>query len=186
MLWVKDNFVDPELERELALKAQFQDFEYEGFRYPGIAPVIEDSSAIDRIAAIIGAPVLNSSIFYRYYGREMKQQGFIHSDANIAKFTAVVFLSEPKSNECGLALWKHKESKTCSFPDQKTLDKFGGWERFRDEGFDQSKWWMTHFVPMVPGRIVIFPGAQWHSRYPQPVDNSEVKDARLIKVFFCR
>lgn len=179
MIWVVDDFADGEAERAKALGSKFEDLEYDGFRYPGMSKT-EDVENTDKIAALISTPIINASVLYRYYAVGMKQEGFIHSDASVARYTGILFLSHPKTEKDGLALWKHKET---------GMDHYTGsadWERLRDEGFDESKWWMTEFVPMRMGRLAVFPAARWHSRYPQPVDNSGPDDGRLIKVFFCR
>lgn len=179
MVFVVDDFLDGAIEREKALASDFEPMSYEGFAYPGISET-QDVESVNKISGFCQTPFKSATVLYRYYSKDMKQQGFIHSDASVANYTGIVFLSPPKTDFDGLCLWRHKETGTDSY--------FGSedWEKFRDDGFDQTKWHMLEFVPIKMGRLVLFPAMNWHSRYPFEVTETEPKDARLIKVFFCR
>lgn len=188
MLIVADDFLNAEEERKIALGAEYSDMHYEQFSYPGLSQVYDDNN-VARIGEMTGEKFKSATVMYRYYAEKMKQVGYIHSDANVASYTGIVYLSEAKSYKCGLALWKHKATGLIAYPTVEQEKELGGteiWKGFLADGFDESKWFMTHFVPMVPGRLVLFPGANWHSRYPYEQPTDKIEDARLIKVFFCR
>lgn len=101
----------------------------------------------------------------------------IHSDMGWGTHAAVLYLADGDS---GTAFWRHDATGAESIQPG-DFDLFakidGDWD-------SPEKWTQTAFVPMQMGRLVIYDGSRFHSRWPFEAFGSTKHDGRLIAVAF--
>lgn len=182
MVLVLDDFLlFPRVEREKALHAEYKPFESQGMLYPGIAPVEDDEDGELIRKLIPGGWTGEVTCFYRRFLESDPQGTFIHNDAALAKFTALIYLNEKEQYQGGSAFWKHKATQIESQPESGDESLFA---ELRKDGLDEKKWERLSFVKMQFNRLVLFDSKLFHSRYPKQNFGDKTSNARLLKVFF--
>lgn len=185
-----DDFLgDPWGERNHALSCEYATLEHNGLNYRGIG-MLGFAAELPKLEKICGESFKQPQIMFRRYLEDEQNETYIHSDILIGKFTGILFLNTPDQCRGGMAFWRHKrygfDSPYFELPDDWiSADNF--WKKIYEDGFDESKWEMTELIPMKFNRLVLFPSARFHSRYPQAVPfGSTTESARIIKVYFLK
>jgi hypothetical protein len=147
--WVVDDFlIVPHTVRRMALDATYQDVVVGGATYPHIAPT--DLNPYERFAEIMDMPNEGKGMeFFRYYLEDDTLPSYIHHDASLSKWSAILYLNEPKQCAGGTAFWQPKER----------LNESELWKK----GHDSSAWLQTDVVRMKFNRLLIFESSRWHS-----------------------
>lgn len=188
---IVDNFLaDPQAERERALSATYETKHHRDLTYRGIS-LTDDEGQREQIALMLGlAPKGKWEVFWRRYLKSEKNETYIHNDALIGTYTAILFLNTPEQCKGGTAFWMHKLYKWSYQPTVEELPPLGlkdtpeFWKTVLDDGFDESKWEMMDYAPMAFNRLILFNSRAFHSRYPQEAFGDDTATGRLIKVFF--
>lgn len=188
---VQDGFFDdPVGERNAALAADFKTVEHNGVTYRGIA-LVDDKVHGERIEQMLGEKMDGARTVYwrRNLARE-ENETYIHSDVQIGTYTAVAYLTPRELCQGGTAFWRHKKYGWTRQPTKDEMRALGlpdtpeFWQEIYQDGFDESKWDLLDVAEMKWNRLVIFPSAHFHSRYPKESFGRAPDDGRLIKVFF--
>jgi hypothetical protein len=188
---VIDNFLaDPMAEREKALAASYVPVNHNGIDYRGIA-LTEDVENRERIAKTLGIEANGDwTTFWRRNLEGEASETYIHSDAMIGDYSAILYLSLPEHCRGGTAFWRHKLYGWYMQPTLEEVEALGLddtpalWDSVYQDGFIEKKWEMVDYVPMAFNRLIIFHSKRFHSRYPKESFGGAVSDGRLIKVFF--
>lgn len=190
MILVRNNFLaDPKAERERALAAVYETIQHNGLTYRGMSEQAEGPECAE-IRAILGFHRGKIVTGYRRYLADEENETYIHSDANIAKWTAVLYLNEPDQCQGGTAFWRYRPYNWVGLPTAEGLaaqgleDEPSLWDRVLADGHDERKWEMHNYVPLGWNRLILFDSRLFHSRYPKRSFGTSVADARLIKLFF--
>lgn len=190
---VENFFEDPIKEREKALSKVYEHAKYSGEGYrvdvPGVSRT-EDEYSWFKIEETLGVTFSEKLCFYRRYLSEEWKETYIHSDDGMASFTGIAFLNTPEQCAGGTAIWKHQKYRLQSNPTLGELlsvginspEKF--FEDVHKDGFEEKNWEMVDFAEMRFNRLILFPSALYHSRYPMRSFGTGLGDSRLIKVFF--
>lgn len=189
--WIFDDFLkDPLAERELALSQEFKAIAHNGLKYRGIS-LTEDPKSVKRIERKVGAKFSEVVVMHRRYLQDEVNETYIHSDVDIATFTAILFLNLPEQCRGGTAFWRNRKYGFESHPSKGELEKRGIkeeglFEEIYEDGFDESKWELLEVTPMKFNRLIVFWSPRYHSRYPMKAFGTEICNSRLVKVFFCK
>lgn len=188
-----DNFLEnPDEERKKALSSTYETQIHNGLTYHGISRC-EDPRSQMKILELLGITPKSTNkwiTFFRRYMKDEVKETFIHPDAEIGQITALLYLNEPKQCFGGTAFWKHKLYKWHMQPFIHELEPLGLkdepklWKSILEDGFDESKWKMVDYIPMLYNRLIVFDSRLFHSRYPKTSFGSTIDNARLVKVFF--
>lgn len=190
MILVRNNFLaDAHAEREKALAATYETITHNGLTYRGMSEQPEGPECAE-IRATLGFHRGKIVTGYRRYLEGEENETYIHSDANIAKWTGVLFLNPPDQCKGGTAFWRYRPCNWIGLPTKEELaiqgvdDTQETWDRILAEGHHERHWQMHDYVPMGWNRLLLFDSRLWHSRYPKRAFGTKTDDARLIKLFF--
>lgn len=176
-------------ERERALSAVYKTETHNGLTYRGISET-EDDKQFESIRKILGFEKGNFTCIWRRYLEDEENETYIHSDAEIGTFTGILFLNPPEQCYGGTAFWKYKQYGWEKHPGKEELEALGLkdepelWQRILKDGFDEFHWDMIEYVPMEFNRLILFHSPSFHSRWPKKAFGKDLKDGRLVKVFF--
>lgn len=181
MYLIKDDFYNDQhfdWEHATALSVNYRDVISQGVTFPGIYQDEQDLVTLNEINKLIDIPLTYSiAPFFRRYLHSDAQPTFIHTDIQMADYTAVVFM-----NKCsgGMAFWRHKETGAQAASPLST--KFN--PIYDQDTNDVSKWHLFDVVECKPNRLVLFDASLFHSRWPQNSWTSDEDNVRLVKVAF--
>lgn len=188
-----DNFhPDPERLREAVLKSEFKDeIGPDGANYTGISKY-EDTSLFELLAAAVHAPIIPRLPVWRLTLAGEKAHTFVHADRICGGYAAVLYLNTPEQcrrHFSGTAFWKHSGTGFEAMPSEAEITAnghdpvaFNAW--MEGEWRRRDVWEMTSFARMMFNRIVIYPTAQFHSRYPFEAFGDDKHTGRLIFAAF--
>lgn len=174
---VFDDFLaDPETYRRAALEREYKSYEFPevGVTFHGIAQPAPAEVPLRLVKAFPGiTPTLS---FFRRSPAGQEEPHFIHTDADMGDWTALLYLNPDPPPEDGTAFWIHKP----------TGERENAAPHLRSaEGMTPSPdlWMRWRTVRAKFNRLVIFPAAYFHSR---AIFNNWGEDdgARLTQVTF--
>lgn len=163
--------------RERALAGGFHTVEHGGVHYHGIGVDLESDlyfGLTGRLQAEVGFTVEHKLSFFRLNTRHDLPSTYIHADSAEAEYAAVLYLTLPEQCRGGTAFWRHRESGTV----QPQMDANA--RRLNEDGLDEGKWELMFMAGMAFNRVIVYPGALFHSRYPQQTWGEGPEDGRLI------
>ena len=174
MIHVFDNFLDEPLRyRDDALKLEYQTHTFPEATFHGIALGGRTGEVPAKLSGIFRdtRPTLT---FLRKSPIGQVEPHFIHSDIDMGKWSAVLYLTPETASGDGTSFWTFKQTGEIQSMIPHHLSK---------EGTDPSLWNLRLWVPALFNRLVVFPSSWFHSR--SIFDNyGEGKDARLTQVTF--
>ena len=192
MIQVIENFLpDAHTERERALAATYRTTVHNDLTYRGISEQDEGPECA-RLRQVLNFEGGHITTGYRRYLEDEENETYIHADADIADWTGVLFLSRPEDSRGGTAFWRYRPYNWLGVPTKEMLleqgldDAPNLWKRVLTEGQEERHWQMWDYVPMGFNRLVLFPSALFHSRYPKRAFGTETADSRLIKFYFIK
>lgn len=156
-------------------------YTYKGWRryeHPGFKQIMESrlSNAVDGPVSII----LHSFVVATK-GVETTQ--WIHSDLGMGEYAAVLHLHKHPG---GTAFWKHREigddHVTQWMIDNAGPDKIAA--KLREEGQNEDAWEMTSLAGAKFNRLVVYPSALFHSRWPKDNLGDTPEEGRITWVAF--
>jgi hypothetical protein len=166
--------------RAKALARTFAPYEYKDHVYDGVG-VDDDFRAWDLVAGNFGAPIRPELSFFRATMDGHRHTTYIHADTVCAKWAGVLYLSSPPPGiKSGTAFWRHRDFGDY-LPEDVTVEEA---EQLNAEGETEDAWEMTDFCEMVPGRLILYPAARFHSPYPKNGWGMTPDTARLIWACF--
>lgn len=171
---VFDNFLpNPEAYREAALDMSFQSFHFEHCVFHGIATLPLDGPVTMRIREMFpfAYPTLS---FFRKSPAGQVEPHFIHTDADMGKWSAILYLNPTPPAGDGTAFWTHTETQAIesSEPHERS-----------DEGRTTAGWTLRRTVEAQFNRLAVFPSTLFHSRSIYG-NWGRGDDARLTQVVF--
>lgn len=176
-----------DLIRDEALKLDYTPREHEGKTYTGIGTGFDPQLAplIERAFGRVYLPKLE---FFRL-GLEKGTETtiWIHADISVrSEYAALLYCSRPTGPMQGTAFWRHKEMGIDRVPDlaepfKKQWSASHG-PKLDSEGNDESKWDQTGLIGFKYNRLVIYPAAYFHSRFPRDTWGNKADEGRLL---FC-
>lgn len=161
MIYYIDNFLpDVKAHIEFAKKQNYQDVDAHGTPFPGFAP--SNSPEIWKLieTEMVGKVIPKAEAF-RVTNYNIYSPTFIHEDSSMSEYAAILYLTEPETEEDGTAFYNYIGDHPIDFN-------------------DLSKWERTQLVQQKVNRLLIFPSALAHSRFPK----ERSANNRLIQVFF--
>lgn len=176
---VLDNLLpDPLAYRAEALSRTFQDVPIGDAVFKGIA--FAPHTALGAILASSGPGLVPTLSFFRQSPAGQLEPNYIHTDLDMGDWTAILYLTEHPPAEDGTAFWRWKTTgavaSTSGATDASNQAEWVAWR-------DQAQWECWARVPAVFNRLVLFPGAYYHSR--ALMENYGTGDqSRLTQVVF--
>lgn len=106
---------------------------------------------------------------------------FAHADVACGDYAALVYLNPPEQCKGGTAFFKHLASGRNRLPDEMTEE-----ERLAIEAdwYKMDAWMPESMVGMKFNRLLVYPTAMYHSRFPHEGFGTGREDGRLIWVAF--
>jgi hypothetical protein len=175
MIRVFDDFVaEPEAYRAAALAGEFRSFHFPEATFHGIS--IADTNEVPvRIAQRFpGAePTLS---FFRKSPAGQTEPHFIHTDADMGEWSAILYLSPDPPAEDGTSFWTHRETNAVesAVPHERS-----------EEGRSTEGWILRRTVSAKFNRLVVFRSTLFHSRAIH-ANWGDGDEARLTQVTFGR
>lgn len=176
---VFDNFIaDPESYRREALKLEYRSYEFPdvGVTFHGIAQPVPADVCV-KLARMFPAAVPTLSVFRRSPAGQTEPH-YIHTDADMGEWTALLYLNPDPPAGDGTAFWRYKPTGEIENETPHARSAAGMtpapelWERWR-------------LVKAKFNRLVLFPSTYLHSR--AIFGNwGAGEDARLTQVTFGR
>ena len=108
----------------------------------------------------------------------MKQNTFIHSDAGISQYSAIVGLGEQEYYNGHLAFWRHRRTGWTEPDDSDSA----GMDLIAANGLDEKYWERTRLIELIPNRCVVYRAALFHSRYPKDWAADQPKRIQVLFV----
>ena len=188
-LIIVDGFYpEPKKIRAAALAQDFGDAEHKDTKYPGVGLNVPDSALRwDLVSEAVGfeadpARYEDRDVTFFRLGEEGDTTtSWIHADTGMdAEWAAICYLSEPESPRSGTAFWMHRETGLHTLPPDLEKNQL---EVFDLHGQDRRHWAPTALANQAFNRLVAFPTARFHSRWPRDVAGKGA-EGRLIQVFF--
>lgn len=186
-----DNFhPSPDAISRVARTLSYEEHEYDGHPFKGIAGGYSPEGAEQLISSILGKVKIDMEYFRLGVGNDITN--YIHADNGISQWAAVWYLSTPPPGViAGTAFWKHKELGLDRMPNQEWLTQNA---MTADEvvailirdNMDESKWEMAGLIGQKYNRIAIYQTGLFHSRYPKDAWGHDINDGRLVWTSFCR
>jgi hypothetical protein len=172
--------------RQHALDKGFQNYEYMQGVYQGTGlDCLPDVK--ERISDVVGGPIEVKIQAFRSGHEKTDLHTNIHADNPIAKWAFVYFLNLPEQCRGGTAFYRLKKTGWDTMPTQPQLDEAGlDMEWMRKAWGDESYWDLVSIAGMKFNRLIFYPTAYFHSRYPLKGWGPEEKpeEARLVQVGF--
>lgn len=183
-LFVIDNAL-PEHEfiraAEYSKSADYQDHEYQGIKYSGLAP----ADPVDLRPLLENFFKMKVRIQLQYFRLGLAVESApsrIHADTAVpAAWATVLYLNAPQECYGGTAFWKHKWLGLDRLPretDQDVVDVVNG------DGDKLEKWEMGTVVAMRTNRLIIYPTEYFHSRFPLNALGENADTGRRVHVSF--
>lgn len=151
---VIDDFLpQPVAYRARALSLEYKTVKFETCEFQGIAPAFDNEVPL-RIQETFpqATPTLS---FFRRSPEGQEEPHFIHTDADMGEWTAILYLNPKPPAGDGTTFWRHIESGT----DQSTEPG-----ALLAEGLTADGWKPRHTVEARFNRLVVFPASLYHSR----------------------
>lgn len=153
--------------RNKALGLQFN--EILGFK--GIAPVAGNDWFVNAIEANMGLPIKINHSFFRKSPHGQIEPNYIHTDADMGMYTAILYLNYTHPEEDGTLFWRNRSSNSLVG------------DVTSEEGKRAEEWELIKRVPMRFNRALIFDSRLFHSRGLE-LNFGEGEGARLIQTVF--
>lgn len=167
--------LDPKAYREKALALPFRSFEFEKCTFHGIA-TIDTGSAIPSLITDLFPNAMPTLSFFRKSPQGQKEPHFIHTDADMGDWSAILYLNPEPPAEDGTLFWTHAATGTIGSDIEHERS---------EEGRTPEGWVMRRAIQAEFNRLVLFPSRLFHSRAIH--DNWGSGDgARLTQVTFGR
>lgn len=176
---VIDGFLeDPESYRAFALRGQFESFKFETCTFHGISPVLQGSAVLrDPVvptklqSTFLARPTLS---FFRKSPRGQTEPHFIHTDADMGRWSAILYLNPDAPAEDGTSFWTHAATGEIGNPAPHLRS---------EEGQTTDGWNLRMTIAAKFNRMLVFPSTHYHSR--AIVDNwGSGDESRLTQVTF--
>jgi hypothetical protein len=106
---------------------------------------------------------------------------FVHADHTCADLACVYYLNRPRHCQGGTAFWKHRRFGWISMPTQEQIEKVGySLDELKEDWMDPNAWDMVTLAGMQTNRLIIYPTAMFHSRWPWQGFGTKPENSRLI------
>lgn len=170
---VKDDFLlNPETYRREAISRQFTSRQFGSVVFRGIADAGTDSPVAVAVESTLPYSIATLS-FFRKSPQGQPEPNFIHTDADMGDWTALLYLTQNPPPEDGTVFWNDRAS---GLPE----GTVNNWHQY---GNDPERWIKSRTVRAKFNRLVIFPAQLFHSRAIH--GNYGAGDgARLVQVVF--
>lgn len=176
---VFDKFLpDPEAYRRHALGLEYRTYEFpqEGVTFHGIAEPAGAEVPLKLVRMFPAAvPTLS---FFRRSPAHQKEPHFIHTDADMGEWTAVLYLNPNPPPGDGTAFWRYRPTGEIENPTPHVRSAEG-------QTPDPALWGRWRTVHAIFNRLVVFPATYLHSR-ALFANWSRGAEARLTQVTFGR
>lgn len=171
ILTIDDFLVDPARYREIVLKNTFNRFDFGHIAFDGMALAPIDSGMARKISEWFPSLSPQLSVF-RKSPRDQKEPNFIHCDAELGDWTAVLYLNPDPDPRDGTDFWKDLATGRIRGSAEEAV-------QLRDPTLCE-KW---RHASAKFNRLLMFPADLFHSRAIYE-NYGEGDDARLIQVTF--
>lgn len=168
-----DVLQDPQAYRTMALAQRFQAVRDGPVTFQRIAPCADPTLPM-WIARTY--PQLTPTLsFFRQAEQDQAEPHYIHTDASMGDWTAILYLNPEPPVEDGTVFWRSKDT---GWVAGMAVDNCES-----QHWFDNTKWTQWAYVHGLFGRLVLFPSPLYHSRAIRE-NYGHGDDARLIQVCF--
>ena len=157
-LQVFDNFLrDPHGYYERAIRHEFKTFEFPevGVKFHGIAPAADNRIPL-RLMEMYPGTVATLS-FFRQSPAGQKEPHFIHTDADMGDWTAILYLTPNAPEGDGTTFWRHLPTGEIENATPHLRSEEG-------QKPDPANWRAWFRVAAVFNRLLVFPSSYFHSR----------------------
>ena len=167
--------------RDAVIRGQFETVDYiDGAQYSGVSryPV---EGWTDCLAERLGKKIVPRISCFRLNLKGELPHSWVHSDGIAAGYAVVLYLNQPEQCTGGTAFWRHKELKIDRLP---KADENGLYKRIEQDWKNLDLWEQTSMVKMEWNRLITYPTALFHSRFPFEGFGTGPEDGRLIWICF--
>lgn len=181
-LIIDDFLPDFEAVRALADRADYRTVrnEADGVEYPFICEVPPDvaQSVGNRIANIMGQPILARHVFFRASPAGVHVPNQVHNDLSMGQYSLMLYMNRPEDCTGGTSFLRHREHGFERSP--RNDAELAAAQRDSNE---PDRWTVTMTCPMATNRAVIFPAELMHRA--EPVGGfGDGKTARVVLTAF--
>lgn len=113
----------------------------------------------------------------------------IHADSAYSEYAFVLYLNPPEQCKGGTAFWRNKKYGWTALPTERDVRRIGKSPRrilkeLCEQAEDELNWERVHTADMKTNRLITYPTAQFHSRWPLEGFGTTREDGRLVAVGF--
>jgi len=167
-----DVLPDPMAYRAMALQQRFQAVQDGAVTFQRMAPCADP---VLPMWIVRHYPQLTPTLsFFRQGEQDQTEPHYIHTDASMGDWTAILYLNSEPPPEDGTAFWKHRETGQVRSREV-SAQEAATW-------FDDA-WELWRVVEAKFNRLVLFPAPLYHSRTMRQ-NYGHGDNARLIQVCF--
>lgn len=168
-----DVLLEPARYRDEALRAEYRSYDFGHCVFHGIAT---GGPSAELLAWIRGVyPELEPTLtFFRSSPLHQAEPNDIHTDVDMGDWTALLYLNPEPPAEDGTDFWTHKGTgaDASAIAHERSI-----------EGRDRESWILREHVASKFNRVLMFPGALFHSRAIH-ANYGAGESARLVQVVF--
>ncbi len=183
MIQILDNFC-PHYDKlvQQAQTAKYGPYEAAGVIYPNIAITDADHDAawaFTQFGWTVPGYIYDVLSGFRAYHHDTPDpMHWIHSDASVSNYSAILSVAPPGHFNGSLCFWRHKQTGWLK-PD---ISNPNGVVMTSEDAGNRDAWDRQITIRMEPNRCVIFPAALYHSRWPKHWHDTS--RPRIVQVFF--
>jgi hypothetical protein len=132
---------------------------------------------------VFGRPIQMHKQAFRFGFKDSQLHNLVHADHCCAKLAVVYYMNHLADCQGGTAFWRHKKHGWEYMPVQAELDRVGYTiEELAKDWHDPEAWQMVTLAGARPNRLIVYPTAAFHSRWPWEGFGAkdDLEHARLI------
>lgn len=190
VLSVFDDFLPnlADIRREVLAAGFTTETHKDGLEYKGIGKK-QYPEIFEAMSVALGYGIVPHISCFRINYKGENPHSWVHSDECCAKYAAVLYMNPPEQCMGGTAFWKHIPTGLDYMPTVEERTKSGVdpvvfGKAINDDTHDQSKWDPVSMAGMKWNRMIVYPTAMFHSRYPFDAFGDSPENGRLVFVCF--
>lgn len=174
--------------RAEAVTLPYYDIRFGGARYNRLH-IRSNDELKPELEAALGFPIDQQHTFFRRNLAGELAKDEVHQDTEVSQFVAILYLNRPEHCRGGTALFRHRATGRDLYPSEHEIRKAGKspkreLEKFEADWHRKEAWEQTRLLEMKYNRLVAYPCAAFHARFPREAFGTTPDDARTIWLSF--